>query len=107
MGVGTKNLSRILDLRKCGALPPKAALIELGAQEVYCAGSEGFLKEFVDYFRGHCQAGTPAEELPEHEIAKIANKGFMGRLMRECGFEYKALDIFEADDVILFDLNFQ
>jgi len=35
----------------------------------------------------------------------MANKGLMGKLMSACGFKYCALDIFEAEDTILFDLN--
>lgn len=105
MGVAAKNLSRILDLCKGGALPPGAAMIELGAQNVYCSGMESFLREFVDYFRSQRERGWRAQELSRGEIAKIADRGFMSRLMRACGFDYKALDIFDADDVILFDLN--
>ena len=107
MGIGPKNLVRIQDLCDQGVLPPNAAILELGAQEIYCAGAEKVVADFARYFAGRKQARWGAKELSSDEISALAKQGFSARLFRSCGFKYKALDIFDGDSVMLFDLNIQ
>jgi hypothetical protein len=105
MGIGAKNLSRVLDLCKAGRLQPGSSIMELGAQEIYCQGMTDFLKEFVAYFVAHRAEGWNATAQTDDQIARIANRGFASTLFKACGFEYRALDIFDGEGVLLFDLN--
>ena len=46
-----------------------------------------------------------ATPMAADQIAKLADRGFASTLFNACGFEYQALDIFDGDAVMLFDLN--
>jgi SAM-dependent methyltransferase len=108
MGVGAKNLIRILDLCSRGVLPPGAGILEFGAQRIRCAGAEeSVVAEFHRFFTERRQAGWNAASLSKAEIAALAREGFSASLFRACGFGYQALDIFDGDGVMLFDLNIQ
>jgi hypothetical protein len=107
MGIGPKNLIRIQDLCDKGALPPNAAILELGAQEIYCAGHEHFVADFSRHFVDKKAAGWNAKALSQDEVSALAKQGFSAPLFRACGFNYRALDIFDGDSVTLFDLNIQ
>ena len=105
MGIGPKNLIRIQDLCDKEVLLPKASVLELGAQEIYCAGNEGIVASFSRFFFDRSSAGWNASMLSQDEISALSNKGFSAPLFRACGFNYLALDIFNGDGVALFDLN--
>ena len=79
--------------------------MELGAQEIYCQGKEDDLTAFVEFFVGQKRDGWRAADLSRNQISTLADRGFASKLFKACGFEYRALDIFDGDDVILFDLN--
>jgi len=104
MGVSAKTLGRIQSLHEHGLLKTGNSIVELGAQQVFCAGKENYIREFIRYFSANNPAIKSADEYNDQEINGMAN-GLMGKLMTACGFEYCALDIFDADNTILFDLN--
>lgn len=103
MGVSAKVLTRILDLSDRGLLPPGAEIMELGAQQLYCQGSEDFLADFVKRVSARNPGFKPA--ITKSEIERLANGGLTSGLLKACGFKYSAIDIFDAEGTILFDLN--
>lgn len=105
MGTSAKTLSRLILLHGEGLLQNGAALMELGAQELYCSGQEAYVREVIRYFAAKNPAIRKAEAYSDAEIAAFADKGLIGRLLTACGFRYQALDIFEAENTIQFDLN--
>jgi hypothetical protein len=105
MGASVKTLSRLATLSDQGYLKPGAAIIELGTQEVYCAGQESHVAELIDHFKKKNPSVRGSSQYSPLEISRMANKGLMGELMTACGFTYCALDIFQADRTIVFDLN--
>jgi hypothetical protein len=100
MGVTVKNLYRLQELNRLGYLRPSSSIIELGAQELYCAGMEQSVADFFNTF-----STIQKIEANDGFIQRISNKGFTSELLKKAGFSYKALDIFDGDGVILFDLN--
>jgi hypothetical protein len=105
MGVSTKTLSRIQKLHENGFLTSGGSIMELGAQQVMCRGKDKFVRDFIRYFSINNPDIKCADEYKSSEIRSVANNGLMGKLMDVCGFKYCALDIFDADNTILFDLN--
>jgi hypothetical protein len=102
MGVSAKSLFRIQELNKLGLLKLNSNIIELGAQELYCKGMEQSVADFINNF-------VPGSNVKSDDnfIKKIAHRGFTSELFKYCGFSYKALDIFDGDEVLLFDLNIE
>lgn len=107
MGVSAKVLSRILNLSERGLLPPGALIMELGAQQLYCKGSEAYLSEFLEGILAKNPALQKVARPSSRELEALANGGFTSTLLKACGYEYSALDIFDAEGTILFDLNRQ
>lgn len=103
MGVSAKVLTRLLDLSDRGLLPPGASIMELGAQQLYCKDSEPFLAEFVSRVSAKNRAHRPT--ITKAELGRLANGGLTSGLLKACGFHYSAIDIFDAEGTILFDLN--
>lgn len=103
MGVSAKVLTRILDLSDRGLLPPGAEIMELGAQQLYCQGSEAFLAEFVRRVSARNSGFKPV--ITKSDIERLAKGGLTSGLLKACGFRYSAIDIFDAEGTILFDLN--
>jgi len=102
MGVTVKNLSRLQELGKLGQLNSGASIIELGAQELYCLGMEQLVVDFFNAF-----SHSSKLQADDQFIQRVSNKGFTSELLKRAGFKYKALDIFNGDEVILFDLNIE
>ncbi len=105
MGIGPKNLMKIRELSANGLLAPRAEILELGAQEVYCEGGEEIVRAFVDFYVGSQNVNWSAVPLSSNDVIRLARRGFSAELFRACGFRYCALDIFDGDGVTLFDLN--
>lgn len=105
MGVSAKVLTRILDLSDRGLLPAGASIMELGAQQLYCKDSEPFLAEFVRRVSAKNPAVKPKPTITKAELGRLANGGLTSGLLKACGFHYSAIDIFDAEGTILFDLN--
>jgi hypothetical protein len=107
MGVSITALSRILDMHERGLLRPGASIMELGTQQLFCKGGEEYLRNFIGYMAAKNPAIRPAEQYTKEELTKLANGGFTSTLLKACGFSYAAIDIFEADGTVIFDLNRQ
>jgi len=105
MGASAKTLSRFISLHKRGLLNNGASIIELGAQVLYCTGKEKYVRDVIRYFSDNNPEIKKADEYTNAEIRQIANKGMFVKMMNACGFTYKALDIFEDENTIMFDLN--
>ena len=102
MGITLKTLHRLLDLSAKGHFPPRGAVLELGSQNLYSVSAE-FLIDFIDRMR---KAARLDERAPDAAmVASLAAGGKMSRLMELCGSDYRALDLFSDDKVLLFDLN--
>jgi hypothetical protein len=102
MGVTIKNLSRLQELGRLGHLNSGASIIEFGAQELYCIGMEQSVADFFNAFSNSLKF-----QADDQFIQRVSNKGFTSELLKRAGFKYKALDIFNGDEVILFDLNIE
>lgn len=107
MGASAKTLSRLTSLHQSGLISSGASMIELGAQELYCTGMEDYVRDVIRSFSERDSAIKPAELYTPAELQAIADRALMGKLMTACGFSYCALDIFEAENTIVFDLNVQ
>jgi len=93
MAVTLKNLLRIIDEN---LLPPGGSVIELGAQQVHC--TEDAVGQFIRHFTGR-------DDLNRRQRAAFANGGYFGRLLVECGFDYRSLDLINGYNTTLLDLN--
>jgi hypothetical protein len=107
MGVSITPLSRILDMHEQGLLRPGASIMELGAQQLYCKGGEEYLRAFIGYMAAKNSVIKRAEQYTQEELTALADGGFTSTLLKACGFSYAAIDIFEGDGTIIFDLNRQ
>lgn len=98
MGASAKTFERLIDLKRRGLVGVGARMVELGSQNISHASGEG-LRAFISEFRDEpCSADSA-------DLERIAAGGTMASLMKLCGVDYLALDIFEAEDCMLFDLN--
>jgi hypothetical protein len=105
MGVGLKVLIEMRRLADEGRLPFGGEIVELGSQNLYCAGHGAILREQAAYFASRAPGGARGPVPSEAEYERLADGGLMATLMAACGFDYQALDIFEAERTTLFDLN--
>jgi SAM-dependent methyltransferase len=105
MAITFKNLQRIRDLLESGLLPPGGSIVELGAQQIYCQGNETSVVEFIACCSALDPAVKPASVYSRKEIARFADIGYLGELLTACGFEYQSLDLINAYNTVLFDLN--
>ena len=61
---------------------------------------------FIQYFVARNQQDGGAL-ITADDISRIADCGFAGEFFKACSFEYHGLDIFDGDDITLFDLNYE
>jgi SAM-dependent methyltransferase len=99
MGASVKTLRRLLDLKRAGYIGEGSRMMELGSQNLNCELGGEYLSSFVKEFRG------TAAKLDIVELDRVAAGGTMASLMKLCGLEYVAADIFDAENTLLFDLN--
>ena len=105
MGASLKTLSRFVSLHQRGLMKNGASIIELGAQQLLCTGMEDSVRQVIRYFSENNPSIKKAELYTQRELTALSDKAMLGSLMIACGFAYRALDIFEADNTTLFDLN--
>lgn len=87
-----------MDLQRAGDIGIGSRMLELGSQNIGNTTGEE-LRTFITEFCGEpCRADNG-------ELDRIAAGGTMASLMKLCGVSYLALDIFEAEHCMLFDLN--
>jgi len=106
LGVGLKILIEMRRLAESGLLPFGGDIVELGSQNLYCAGHGDILRDQIEFFASRAPSRAARPELSSTMLAELADGGLMATLMVACGFGYRALDIFEAERTTLFDLNF-
>lgn len=99
MGIAAPDLVTMLQLRRIGQLRSGAKILDLGAQNLFCAGSEDVLRTFLDTF-------APGHTVGADRIHALANGGYAGELFTLAGFDYTCFDVFAAPHGIVFDLNF-
>jgi hypothetical protein len=98
MGASAKTLLRLIDLKRAGRIGVGTRMIELGSQNISQTSGQDLLT-FMREFREEPSAATTAD------LDNIANGGTMASFMKLCDVNYLALDIFEAENTLLFDLN--
>jgi SAM-dependent methyltransferase len=98
MAVTVKNLVRLIDLPEKGLLPRGGAILDIGAQQVYCQGYEDIVRQFIERFSGRT-------DLARKQIARFANEGYFGELLTACGFDYRSVDLINGYNTTLLDLN--
>jgi hypothetical protein len=81
-GLGVKTLSRLLDLQARHLLPSGASVRDLRAQEIYAEGNEDYIRAFIQYFSDRDSRLRPAGAYSEEEIARMADGGYAGELLR-------------------------
>lgn len=105
MGTSAKTIQRLSSLVQRSLLPLEGRILEIGTQELYCTGMDEFVRGSLAWFTDQLPKLRPAADYSDAEIAAFADKGLLGNFLKACGFGYLALDIFEADNTELFDLN--
>jgi hypothetical protein len=101
MGASGKTLARIEALVHDGHLHVGARVAELGTQQLHAQPVE--TSNFLRFFRDR----GVAVSMTEAKAAETGRGGFLGSLLKAVGFGYVALDIFDAPDTRLLDLNTQ
>jgi SAM-dependent methyltransferase len=88
-----------------GRLPLGGAVAELGAQRLFCVDQDVEVRHFLAFFEQRGTLERPLTTFDDAAIAAFASEGYLGALLKAVGFRYLALDIFQAPDTRLFDLN--
>jgi len=98
MGTSIDNVFFARSLAEEGLIPKDAFLIDLGAQE-FKGGLDIFkLRDMMAQFLVH----DSFDNLSIRDFPKLR---FSGQLFKMLGFKYLALDVYESDGSIVFDLN--
>jgi hypothetical protein len=105
MGASSKNLEQIMLLTEAGLLPVNGRICDIGATELHGDSLLEGTASFLDYYAARGGGGPRGWELSPEICDDLTAGGFLGALLKLAGFKYVALDIFEAPDTILFDLN--
>ena len=95
MAVTVKNLIRIMELPE---LPRGGAILELGAQQVYCRGHDDAVRQFIEHFTGR-------NDCSRKDVARFADGGYFGELLTACRFDYRSVDLINGYNTVLLDLN--
>jgi hypothetical protein len=99
MGIAGADLILMMKLHEAGYLAPRARILDLGAQNLYCDGQEDILSQFVQTF-------APDLRVDPARIRALAARGYAGDLFTLAGFTYTCVDVFAAPNGIVLDLNF-
>lgn len=99
MGVAGADLMLMMNLHEAGHLPRHARILDLGAQNLYCAGQDAIVAQFLETF-------APGQTIDPKRVNALANRGYAGDLFTLAGFTYTCVDVFAAPHGIVFDLNF-
>lgn len=99
MGIAGADLVMMMKLHDTGRLNRGARILDLGAQNLFCRGSEHLVSAFINKF-------SPGLAVDAAKLQALANGAYAGELFTLVGFKYRCLDVFEAPNGIVFDLNF-
>ncbi len=103
MGASAKTLLRLMEMTEEGRLRPCARICDIGTSQISGPNAFETAKAFLDYYGDRRSEGSSC--LTDDQLQQITNGGLLGDVLVDAGFEYVALDIFEADRTIVFDLN--
>lgn len=98
MGTSIDNVYFARSLADQGLIPKDAFLIDLGAQE-FNGG--------IDIFKLHDMMAEflPDDRFNDLSIRDFTKLRFSGQIFELLGFKYLAMDVYESDSSIVFDLN--
>jgi hypothetical protein len=74
-----------------------AAVLDVGAQELFCADDPPVLNRFIAHFGGR--------PLGEPDLARLSNRAFARELFGHAGLTYQAVDITPYPGTLRIDLN--
>jgi hypothetical protein len=98
MGTNIENVFFARSLVEQGLVPKNALLVDLGAQE-FNGGIDIFkLRDVLAEF-------LPADTLETQTIADFTRFRYSGPIFELLGFKYLALDVYEGESNVVFDLN--
>jgi hypothetical protein len=97
MGYSARTLKEILFLSEIGVLPEGFSIMDIGSQNIYVT-SGSYLKMFIEHF-------APDADLAMIDLDGLGATGKMASLLALCGAPYAAIDIFQDEGVLLFDLD--
>ena len=97
MGINPGILEQYMHWEEQGLLKRGAAVLDLGAQELFCTSNAAQLNRFVEWFGG--------EPFPEAQLARLADRGVAGELFTRIGSPYTAVDLKPYPFGIVMDLN--
>jgi hypothetical protein len=99
MGVPATALTRLMQLHRAGFLPKRAAMLELGEQNLNCTGQAEFARAFVKLMAGSDLAA-------DERLVRLCDGGLAGDLFELAGFSVTCLDVFAGKRTVEMDLNY-
>lgn len=103
MGASVKTLIRLMELTEEGRLPVGADICDIGTSQISGPSAVEVARAFLKYYDERRTSG--ASNMSDERLSELCRGGLVGELLVEAGFTYVALDIFEAEHTIVFDLN--
>lgn len=98
MGISTGWITQFIARAKADGFRKGDAILDIGAQEFFCADDPGAINRLLDHFG--------AEPYPAEMLPRIANSGTYARdTFLRAGLDYAAVDIIEAPGVLRLDLD--
>jgi hypothetical protein len=97
MGINPTNLTMFLEWEGKGLLKRGNAVLDLGAQEIFCTSNPAEINRFVTHFGG--------EPFSDAEVARLADRGLAGELFGRIGSPYTSIDLKPYPFGIVMDLN--
>ena len=94
--IGPALLDSYIDWHKAGWLSRGDGVLDLGAQELICAGAPEFISRFVSVFGG--------KPFSDRELERVAN-GMAGEVLTRAGFRYTSIDFKDYPFCLRLDLN--
>jgi hypothetical protein len=105
MGAGVKTIQRIMEMTEANRLPYGGEICDIGTTQLFGTESKEAARSMLDYYARHAPEGSLRAKVTDRQLSSIADGGFLGELLILAGFRYTALDIFNAPNTILYDLN--
>lgn len=97
MGINPTNLEMFINWEERGLIRRGGAVLDLGAQELFCASAPAEIERFVTHFGG--------EPFRAADLARLADGGFVGELFERVGSTYTSIDLKPYPFAIIMDLN--
>lgn len=105
MGAGVKTIQRIMEMTEENRLLYGAEICDIGTTQIFGSGGKEAARSMLNYYSRQASPDAQKSDVSDDRLSIIADGGFFGELLKMAGFQYTALDIFNAPDTILFDLN--